>query len=155
MNGTIPPRFYELVEKLTAWLAGREVSAELAQALNADFPPDGPFFRELAGLCKTGLDQQWLGTRGEPPLRYGRVVKPGPQTHDFSIDVVLMKDVAGPHHTHPNGEIDMIVPLDPAARFDDHPEGWIVYGAQSSHAPTVTGGAAAILYALPKGAIVF
>ena len=51
-------------------------------------------------------------------IRYGRVVKPGPETHGFSVDVVDMKDCAGPHHVHPNGEIDLVMPLEGPAVFD-------------------------------------
>jgi hypothetical protein len=88
-------------------------------------------------------------------LRYGRVIKPGPDTHGFSVDVVLMKDCVGPHHAHPNGEIDMIMPRDTQARFDERPAGWLVYDDTTAHAPTVTGGEAIVLYLLPDGAIEF
>jgi hypothetical protein len=49
----------------------------------------------------------------------------------------------------------MVVPLDPTARFDGHGAGWVVFGPGSVHAPTVAGGSAAVLYALPDGAIRF
>jgi hypothetical protein len=39
-------------------------------------------------------------------IRYGRVIKPGPETHGFSVDLVEMENVAGPQHRHPNGEIE-------------------------------------------------
>jgi len=155
MNATIPENFTSLTRKLTDWLGGRTLSPPLAGELAAAFPPDGEFFAELAKACRDGLADGWLGSRGAPPLRYGRVIKPSPETNAYSIDVVLMHDVVGPQHTHPNGEIDMVIPLDPGAQFDGHGAGWVVYGPGSSHAPTVTGGAAAILYALPEGAIRF
>ncbi|MEX2322047.1 MAG: DUF4863 family protein, partial [Saccharospirillum sp.] len=63
--------------------------------------------------------------------------------------------VAGPHHRHPNGEVDMVIPLDPDARFDGTPAGWKVYAPHSAHSPTVTGGKAIVLYFLPDGAIEF
>ena len=43
--------------------------------------------------------------------------------HGFSVDVVDMDNVVGPHHAHPNGEIDLVMPMDADARFDDHPGG--------------------------------
>ena len=43
----------------------------------------------------------------------------------------------------------------PAARFDGHGAGWVVYGPGSAHSPTVTGGRALVLYLLPQGAIEF
>ena len=48
-----------------------------------------------------------------------------------------MNDVAGPRHRHPNGEIDLVMPLSPAARFDGHGAGWVVYGPDSRTGPTV------------------
>jgi hypothetical protein len=63
--------------------------------------------------------------------------------------------VAGPHHTHPLGEIDLIMPMDADARFDGHGAGWLVYPAGSAHPPTVTGGRALVLYLLPEGRIDF
>jgi hypothetical protein len=155
MSTAAPEAFEQLVHQLTDWLAGRPVTAQLADELQATFPPESELFRALAAACTTGLDDGWLGTRGEPPLRYGRAIKPSPATHGYSIDVVAMTDVAGPHHVHPSGEIDMVIPLDAPAQFDGHGAGWVVYEPGSAHAPTVTGGRAAVLYALPDGAIRF
>ena len=55
----------------------------------------------------------------------------------------------------PNGEIDLIMPLTPGARFDERDAGWLVYGPDSAHSPTVTQGRALVLYLLPAGAIEF
>jgi hypothetical protein len=66
-----------------------------------------------------------------------------------------MSNLAGPHHRHPHGEIDLIMPLNESATFDGRPAGWLVYGPDSSHAPTVAGGTAWVLYLLPQGAIEF
>jgi hypothetical protein len=88
-------------------------------------------------------------------IKYGRVIKPGEVTHGFSVDVVDMQPLAGPHHRHPNGEIDMIMPVDPGAKFDGREAGWLVYGPDSAHSPTVTHGRALVLYLLPAGAIEF
>ena len=88
-------------------------------------------------------------------IRFGRVVKPEPATHGFSVDVVEMENIVGPHHTHPNGEIDMVMPLTGNAKFDGHGAGWVVYGPGSAHRPTVTDGKALVLYLLPQGAIEF
>ena len=88
-------------------------------------------------------------------IRYGRIFKALPDTHGFSVDVVHMKDIAGPHHVHPHGEIDLIMPLTEGATFDGHPAGWCVYGPGSAHRPTVANGEALVLYLLPQGAIEF
>jgi hypothetical protein len=148
-------QFAVLVAELTTWLHGRALDPALGAELNRAFAPESLLFRGLASACRAGLEDGWLGNRGEPPLRYGRAIKPSPATNGFSIDVVLMTDAAAPEHAHPNGEIDMVVPLDAAARFEGHGAGWVVFAPGSVHAPTVTGGSAAVLYALPDGAIRF
>jgi len=155
MTNSPEERFAALVADLTAWLEGRAIDSALGDELNRAFPPDSDLFRELAAACKSGLESGWLGKHGEPPLRYGRAIKPSPATCGFSIDVVLMSDVVGPEHVHPNGEIDMVVPLDSTANFDGHGAGWVVFEPGSAHSPTVAGGSAAVLYALPEGAIQF
>ena len=66
-----------------------------------------------------------------------------------------MDDVVGPHHSHPNGEIDLVMPSEGEARFDGHGAGWVVYPPGSAHHPTVSGGRALVLYLLPEGSIEF
>ena len=88
-------------------------------------------------------------------IKFGRVIRPSSGTHGFSVDVVEMKDLEGPHHRHPNGEIDMIMPVTPRAKFDGRGAGWLVYGPDSAHSPTVSDGRALVLYLLPQGAIEF
>jgi hypothetical protein len=88
-------------------------------------------------------------------IRFGRVIKPSQDTHGFSVDVVQMENIVGPHHAHPNGEIDMIMPSQGDARFDGAEKGWLVYPPASAHNPTVTEGSAYVLYLLPDGAIEF
>jgi hypothetical protein len=147
--------FADHIGQITAWLAGRSVDADLGAQLAAAFPSHGEAFQALAQACREGVRDGWLAQRGEPPLTWGRVIKPSADTHGFSVDVVRMTEVAGPHHAHPEGEIDMIVPLDPGATFDGEGEGWLVYPPGSAHSPTVQGGAAIVLYLLPNGQIQF
>jgi Domain of unknown function (DUF4863) len=66
-----------------------------------------------------------------------------------------MNNVVGPHHIHPNGEIDLIMPIESDAKFNDRPAGWLVCPPGSAHSPTVTDGRAFVLYLLPQGAIEF
>ena len=87
--------------------------------------------------------------------RFGRVIEPGPAIAGFSVDVVDLTDIVGPHHRHPNGEICMVMPVSPEARFDGKGAGWKVYPPGSAHRPTVTGGRALVLYLLPAGQIEF
>ncbi|HUG21297.1 DUF4863 family protein [Piscinibacter sp.] len=147
--------FPSLIATLTATLQGRPLAAALADSLNHEHPPGTPLFDAIFAACKQGVADGWMCSREANGIRYGRVVKPGPQTHGFSVDVVDMNDCAGPHHAHPNGEIDMVMPLDGDARFDGQPAGWKVYGPGTANRPTVRGGRALVLYLLPEGAIEF
>ena len=143
------------VAEVTAAIADKPLDADMDRLLNDRFPPDGETFAKLAALCRKGMDEGWLGEREHGGIRFGRPVKPGPETHGFSVDVVRYADLAGPHHAHPNGEIDMIVPIDEGARFDERGEGWLVYAPGTAHYPTISGGEAIVLYLLPDGAIDF
>lgn len=106
--------------------------------------------RALTALLSAGK----LAQRGEPPVRYGRVAKAGPETLDFSIDVVHMTG-PGPRHRHPNGEVNWCVALSGAPTFDGQGPGWVVLPSGSTHVPTVAGGEMLIVYLLPGGAIEF
>jgi len=155
MTPDVPDRFVELISTITGRIDGAQINPDLALLLTRDFPPDGGVFGELEQLCRTGVKDGWLCAREHGGIRFGRPIKPGPATRGYSVDVVEMANLAGPHHAHPNGEIDMVMPIDAGARFDDAPRGWKVYGPGSAHHPTVTGGKALILYLLPDGAIEF
>ena len=111
--------------------------------------------RAVVDACREGIAAGWMCSREHAGIKYGRVVKPGPSTHGYSVDVVEMDDVAGGHHRHPNGEIDLIMPIDAGAAFDGRGAGWLVYEPGTAHVPTVTGGKAWVLYLLPQGAIEF
>ena len=104
-----------------------------------------------ASAWRTG----WLCNREAAAFVMAGSLRPCRKLTAFSVDVVDMKDIAGPHHVHPNGEIDLIMPLTEGATFDGHPAGWCVYGPGSAHRPTVANGQALVLYLLPQGAIEF
>jgi hypothetical protein len=150
-----PNRFTDLVASVTAPIAGRPLDAALEADLNAMHPAGGATFWALFDACREAIGAGWMCGREAGGIRYGRVLKPDPVTHGFSVDVVDMNDVVGPHHAHPNGEIDLVMPLDPKARFDRRGAGWLVYGPGTAHHPTVAGGRALVLYLLPRGAIEF
>lgn len=147
--------FQQLISRLTSEISSVPVEAPLESFLNAEYGPESPLYQSIFEACKTGLAEGWLCNREADGIRYGRVLKPSDATHGYSVDVVLMEDIAGPHHVHPNGEIDMIMPLTPGACFDGHPAGWCVYEAGSAHRPTVSRGRSLVLYLLPQGAIQF
>lgn len=147
--------FEEKIREVTTAIAGLPVEPALSATLEAKFPPGSETFETIMALCRQGIAEGWLCQREAGGIRYGRPVKPGPDTAGFSVDVVLMDSLAGPHHGHPNGEIDMIIPETPGATFDGKGEGWLVYGPDTAHHPTVSNGRAIVLYLLPQGAIQF
>lgn len=147
--------FQGLIASLTADIAGRPLDAELAHYLNRRHGADSPLYAALKAACEAGVRDGWMCGREAAGIRFGRVIKADDATQGFSVDVVDMNDIAGPHHRHPDGEIDLIMPLTPGAEFDGHPAGWCVYGPGSMHSPTVSKGRALVLYLLPRGAIEF
>jgi hypothetical protein len=148
-------QFQALIGGLTDEIAKMPLNATLEAYLNKEHGPGSPTYAKIFDACKEGVKAGWMCNREVNGLRYGRVVKPSDTTHGFSVDVVDMDNLAGPHHAHPNGEIDLIMPLSDSARFDNRPAGWCVYGPGSAHSPTVTEGRALVLYLLPQGAINF
>ena len=147
--------FQNLLIKVTKNIAGKPLDSMLQQQLNESFPPEGPVFKAIEEACHHGIATGDLCRHEAGGIKYGRVVKPTEILEGCSVDVVDMADIAGPHHSHPNGEIDLIMPLDSNAKFDGHGAGWLVYEPGSSHSPTVTCGRALVLYLLPSGAIEF
>ncbi len=147
--------FTRQIQELTADLTGKPFDDTLAHDLNTRYAPSSKIFQDLVAACRDGIAEGWLCAREAGGIRYGRVIKPSPATHGFSVDVVDMNDVVGPHHVHPNGEIDLVMPIDDAAKFDGAGAGWVVYAPGSAHKPTVTAGRAIVLYLLPRGAIDF
>lgn len=130
-----PTHFQENIAELTVQLAGRPLDASLQAWLNAEHGPGSITYERLKQACETGVAEGWLCDREGGGIRYGRIFKPSADLHGFSVDVVDMKDIAGPHHSHPNGEIDLIMPIEGDAQFDGHPAGWLVYlpGSAPAH----------------------
>jgi hypothetical protein len=150
-----PNEFRDQIAGLTVQLAGRPLDAELDAWLNREHGPGSVTYEMLKTSCQAGVAEGWLCEREGGGIRYGRIFKPSDDLHGFSVDVVDMKDIAGPHHTHPNGEIDLIMPIEGDARFDGRSQGWLVCPPGSAHCPTVTNGRALVLYLLPQGQITF
>lgn len=144
-------RLMPVVERVRS----KPLEKALETDLNQIFPAHGEVFGGIFEACREAIAAGWMCNREAGGIRYGRVLKPGPELAGCSVDVVEMHDIQGPHHRHPHGEIDMIMPLTPGARFDGHTAGWLVYSPGSAHYPTVTEGKALVLYLLPQGAIEF
>ncbi len=150
-----PADLHQALAPLTAQLQGRALDASLDAWLNSHAGPGSVDYAAIESACRAGVAEGWLCNREGGGIRYGRIFKPAPELHGFSVDVVDMTDIAGPHHSHPQGEIDLVMPLDGDALFDGRPAGWVVYGPGSAHRPTVSQGRALVLYLLPAGEIVF
>jgi hypothetical protein len=148
-------RFRAQIVELSAAIAGRPVDAELDAWLNAEHGAQSATYAALKASCEQGVAEGWLCNREGGGIRYGRIFKPADDLQGFSVDVVDMRDIAGPHHVHPQGEIDLIMPLEDDVTFDGRPAGWCVYPAGSAHSPTVRNGRALVLYLLPQGHIEF
>ena len=147
--------FRDLIKPIADAVAGRPVEAALGDMLNEEFPPAGGTFKAIETACHEAIAAGWMCARQAGGIAFGRVVEPVAALHGLSVDVVRMEDVKGPHHGHPLGEIDMVMPLTPGAQFDGQGAGWKVYGPGTAHHPTVSGGAALVLYLLPEGRIEF
>ncbi len=150
-----PDQFRALMLPIASEIAGRLVDRTLADHLNATFPSDGEVVGKIEAACHEAIAAGWMCAEGAPGRRYGRVIQPAADSHDLSVDIVDLTDVVGPHHSHPNGEICLTMPVSADARFDGKGRGWCVYGPNSAHRPTVTGGRALVLYLLPEGKIAF
>ena len=144
-----------LNDMLEAW--GRQAGGQggLGPAMEHFNRQSSDWYAQMQQACASGVAQGWLCPRENGGIRWGRVFEAGAALNGFSVDVVQIKDIAGPHHSHPLGEIDLILPITPGALFDGHAAGWCVYGPDSAHNPTVTQGEAWVLYLLPEGQIQF
>jgi hypothetical protein len=150
-----PESFRAQLAGLTAQLSGRPLDRALQDWLNAEHGAGSALFQALDASCRAGAAAGWLCQHESGGIRHGRIFKPADDLHAFSVDVVDMTDIAGPHHVHPEGEIDLVLPVEGEPRFDGQPAGWLVCPPGSAHRPTVTGGRARVLYLLPQGAIHF
>ncbi|MDH3242252.1 MAG: DUF4863 family protein [Alphaproteobacteria bacterium] len=147
--------FENLMGDVAQAIGDKPVDRALAAFLNETFAEDGQAFKAVEALCHSGQEEGWVCEREMGGIKFGRVVKPGGAAGKFSVDVVRMKDVKGPHHVHPGGEIGMIIPIAGDPKFDGLGRGWYVDPPGSDHWPTVEGGEAYVLYLLPDGAIEF
>lgn len=147
--------FDDLMGEIAEAIGDKPVDSALAAFLNDTFDEAGETFKAVETLCHSGEEEGWICEREMGGIKFGRVVKPGGVAGKFSVDVVRMKDVKGPHHVHPAGEIGMIIPIAGDPNFDGMGRGWYVDPPGSDHWPTVEGGEAYVLYLLPDGAIEF
>jgi hypothetical protein len=156
MNTAVSPdTFRALIKRVTDHVREKPLDSALEADLNRTFDAKSEVYTQIFETCRAAVAAGWMCEREAGGIKYGRVIKPTPDLHGYSVDVVDMNAIRGPHHRHPNGEIDLVMPLTDDAKFDGHGAGWVVYGPDSAHFPTVTEGRALVLYLLPQGAIEF
>jgi hypothetical protein len=154
-GATTQLEFVDLIGAIAVAIGQKPLDSRLEAWLNGEYSPQSSLFQRLACLLAEGVDEGWICRHKAEGVSFGRLIDPGGAAGRFSVDVVLMGAVAGPHHLHPNGEIGMIVPVSGEPNFDGFPKGWYVCGPGSDHFPTVAGGSAYVLYLPPDGAIEF
>ena len=147
--------FRGLLSPVTECIAGRPLDAARAEELTERFPPEGDLYRAIEAACHLAIAEGWMCAEGGEGRRFGRIIEPTPETGNLSVDVVRIADRQGPHHRHPTGEVCMVMPVTPTAKFDGNGRGWCVYEPDTAHVPTVTDGDAIVLYLLPDGRIEF
>ncbi|HEY9572903.1 MAG TPA: DUF4863 family protein, partial [Pusillimonas sp.] len=103
MSGTAS--FQQLIQSLTREIGGRPLDSALQADLQRLFPYEGAVCQSIFQACKQGIEDGWMCKYEHGGIRYGRVIKPDPELHGYSVDVVEMQDIAGPEHCHPLGEI--------------------------------------------------
>ncbi len=147
--------FKALLKPVTDLVSSMPKDVELAEELNRRFPPGDEVFDTIEKACHEAIADGWMCAHGDAGQRWGRVIKPWEETGGLSVDVVDLIDLAGPRHSHPGGEVCMVMPITSEAQFDGWSRGWCVFEPGSAHNPTVTNGEALILYMLPDGKIDF
>lgn len=148
-------QFNDMMAQLIDDVAGKPIEPALGDELNERFPVHSGFFMYVKHLAEEGIKEGWLCQHENKGVRYSRPIDATEASKNFSVDIVRMKDLKGPFHAHPNGEICMIMPITPGAKFDGRSAGWCAYAPGSAHYPAISEGEAIVLYLLPQGAIDF
>jgi hypothetical protein len=138
--------FQTLLKPVTDLVSEMAIDSKLAEELSRRFPPEGEVFDTIEKACHQAIEEG---------RRWGRVIEPSEETGGLSVDVVDLTDLVGSEHSHPGGEVCMVMPITPNAKFDGTSRGWCVFESGSSHHPTVSDGEALVLYMLPDGKIDF
>ena len=109
--------FRTLIKPVTDLVSTRTITPAMAGELNEAFPPDGDTFGAIENACHEAIAAGWMCAQGSEGRRFGRVIEPSVETDNLSVDVVELTDIVGPHHSHPNGEVCMVMPVDDTAKW--------------------------------------
>jgi len=155
----------ELIDRSIPFLEkikNRTADEELETWLNTTYGPGSALYDDLARMITNGVRDGWAASTelDGPKYRRGRIAAPSERLNYFSVTAVYMNNVEpyrGQYHQHPYGELNVVVPLDPAARLMGprgwSGAGWTAPGPGSHHYPEVKGGALIALFYLPAGRI--
>jgi hypothetical protein len=157
--------FLKDVRNLTA-------GADLERWLNDTHGPGTPVYDELARLIRIGIEEGWAANVEIAGRHYrrSRLAEPSAETEYFSITAVYMdstvpnggdlaKVFRGDYHSHPYGELNMVIPMTPGAQLMGplgwRAAGWTAPAPGSHHFPEARGGAVVALFFLPAGRIAY
>jgi hypothetical protein len=143
---------------------------DLERWLNATHGPGTPVYDELSRLIRIGIEEGWAANVeiAGPHYRRSRLAEPSAATEYFSITAVYMdstvtndgdtaKVFRGDYHSHPYGELNMVIPVTPGAQLMGplgwRDAGWTAPAPGSHHFPEARGGAVVALFFLPAGRI--
>ncbi len=153
--GASKPEMLAAVIRLLDLIGGRPLDARLEALLNDRYGAHTENYATLLRLLRQGIVEGWAcyDEISGPDYRRGRIAEASAITHGFTVESGMLTDVLGNYHRHPLGEINMIGPVDATGQFCGSGAGWKVFPPDSSHYPTVTGGAVTMLFFLPDGLI--
>lgn len=148
-------------------LTGKRISyrtpgKDLESRLNKDYGPGNRYFEEFCYYIKSGLTEGWVAQTEIDGKKYrrGKIALPSAATRYFSITTVYMdseEEYRGQYHSHPYGEINCVIQLDPGAELKGmqgwQGAGWTSPGPGTHHYPEVRKGALVALFFLPAGRI--
>jgi hypothetical protein len=146
----------------------RTTGLETESWLNSEYGVDSQLYKELSRLISSGVRDGWAANVevAGPLYRRSQIALPSEDTFFFGITAVLMDSTGsdggvlrGGYHSHPYGEINLIMPLNEGAALAG-PRGWCHGGwtapaPGSGHFPEVKGGGVISLAILPAGRITF
>ncbi len=104
--------FQALLKPVTDLVSSAAVDSALAEELNRRFPPGDETFDAIERACHEAIADGWMCANcNEGGPRWGRVIEPCKETGNLSVDVVDLTDLVGGLHSHPVGEVCMVMPI--------------------------------------------
>jgi hypothetical protein len=160
----------ELCIEFLAKIKDKTASADIEKWLNRHYGPDSETYRRIADLVIEGVAEGWAANIeiAGPHYRRSRLCEPCAETFYFSITAVYMdskgfeldntqRTFRGDYHSHPYGELNMVIPLDKdavlAGPLGWQGAGWTAPSPGSHHYPEVKNGALIAFFFLPAGRI--